>query len=575
MFNNIDFGLKASIKKFMKKFGISETVPEHKVFEYFVNYIVISNVIKEEYQNFNKISTGESRGIDGIGIIVNGRVITELQDLERLGEDEKIKMEVILIQSTLESSFNYQKLSSFIDASISFLAKDLKIEPFYEILEELFSEKNNYQDNFIDTPKVSLYFVSGKTSHSIENDLVEEQRNKFYNRNDITDKYNLRDIYFWQKEELKEAFDKIPEFYKVSLEIEENVQLPPKANVEISLLSSIKFNELKKLILNSGGYIRKELFIENPRYYLRETSVNVDIRRTLENSSLRQYFVYLNNGLTIICDSIERHPTRRNTYILVYPRIINGCQTTHILYEKYKEFPDSLKDVEIVAKIIATRDESLKERIIFSANNQNAIDRDLQALNEFHKKIEEYYIAQEEITLNGYKKIKLYYKRLRGQYSNVEPYYAKIDIENLAKVYISTLLKEPHKMKSNAIKRINKYIDEGKIFYAEDEPEKYYYCGVLYFWLNNLIINNEIELQTKTMDMHLLLSVDLFLQKEGLKNISDKKKFLTIKHNALKFFRKANNYLPTQKYLFERRGFYSSPKTKRLIESISMEDEKK
>jgi len=436
MFDNIDIGLKASIRNFMKKFGIDETSPEDKIFEYFVNYIVISNVIKKEYQDFSKLSTGNSRGIDGIGIIVNGRVITESQDLERLGDDEKIKMEIIFIQSTLGVSFNYQKFSAFVDSSISFLANDFRIEPFSEILEKLFSEDNSYIDNMLETPKVSLYFASGKTTHNIEETQMNEQQSKFTNRNDITGKFELKDIYFWQKDELKQAFEKIPKFYRVSLEIEESVQLPPKSDIEISLLCAIKFNELKKLILNSEGYIREDLFVENPRFYLQETSVNADMRKTLESQNLREYFVYLNNGLSVICDNIERHPTRRNTYILTHPRIINGCQTTHILYEKYIEDANALENIEVVAKIMATRNKDLKEKIIFSANNQNAIDKDLQALNEFHKEIEKYYIAQEEIALSNQKKVKLYYERLRGQYPEVEPYYAKIDIENMAKVYI-------------------------------------------------------------------------------------------------------------------------------------------
>ena len=571
MFDNIDIGLKASIKNFMKKFGINKTSPENKIFEHFVNYIVISNVIRKEYQDFSKLSTGYGRGIDGIGIIVNGRVITESQDLERLGDEEKIKMEIIFIQSTLEASFDYKKFSSFVDTSISFLCGDFKIEPFSEILNKLLSEDNNYIDNMLETPKVSLYFVSGKTLHNIEETQMIEQQRKFTNRNDITGKYELKNIYFWQKNELKQAFEKIPEFYEVSLEIEESVQLPSKSNIEISLLCAIKFNELKKLILNSEGYIRDDLFVENPRFYLRETSVNADIRKTLENENHREYFVYLNNGLTVICDSIERHRTRRNTYILTHPRIINGCQTTHILYEKYKEDPATLEKVEVVAKIMATKDKDLKEKIIFSANNQNAIDKDLQALNEFHKKIEEYYIAQEEIVLDEQKTIKLYYERMRGQYSDVEPYYAKIDIENIAKVYISTLLKEPHRMKSNAIKRIQKYIEEKKIFYMEDKPLKYYYCGLLYFWLNYFIVNDEIQLKTKTMDMHLLLSVDLFLEREGATAIDKKIGFLRDKNNALQIFSKANDYIAKQEYLFERRGFYSSRKTKMLMESISTE----
>ena len=98
MFESMDIGLKASIISFMKKFGIDETsTEESKIFEDFANYVVISDVIRGEYQVFNNVSTGYSRGIDGIAIIVNGRVMNEPQDLERLGDDEKLKVEIIFI----------------------------------------------------------------------------------------------------------------------------------------------------------------------------------------------------------------------------------------------------------------------------------------------------------------------------------------------------------------------------------------------------------------------------------------------------------------------------------------------
>ena len=69
MFESMDIGLNASIRSFMKKFGIDETpTEESKIFEDFANYVVISDVIRGEYQVFNNVSTGYSRGIDGIAI---------------------------------------------------------------------------------------------------------------------------------------------------------------------------------------------------------------------------------------------------------------------------------------------------------------------------------------------------------------------------------------------------------------------------------------------------------------------------------------------------------------------------
>jgi len=388
MFENMDIGLKAKLKEFMKKFGIDSSVVKDKIFENFGNYVVVSNIIKKDFKDINKISTNGAHGIDGIAICINGRLILEPQDLNRLGEDEKLKVEIVFVQSTLRSSFDSQKFSSFVDCVVDFLIGKLKINPFSEILDELLNEDNNYIDNLVETPKISLYFLSGKTSHTLDSDFISSQKNKITSREDLKDKFRLNDIYFWQKDEIKSAYDRIPEYHKVNLKLYRNIQLESKPDIEISLLAAIKFSGLKKLILNTEGSLKEELFVENPRFYLRGTSVNLDIKNTLDDHNLRPYFIYLNNGLTILCDAIERHPIQQDIFTLIYPRIINGCQTTHILYEKYVEDPDTLEDLEIIAKIIATKNKKMKEAIIFAANNQNAIDKDLQALNEFHKKIE-------------------------------------------------------------------------------------------------------------------------------------------------------------------------------------------
>ena len=149
-------------------------------------------------------------------------------------------------------------------------------------------------------------------------------------------------------------------------------------------------NFTKKLILTSDKNLKEKLFIENVRNYIGSTPVNLDIKKTLDAISQRNYFPFLNNGLAIICDKIERHPVKDKEFTLTFPRIINGCQTTNELFKKYKESADenSIDDIEIVAKVISTNDNILKKMIIYAANNQNSIDKDLQSLNEFHEKID-------------------------------------------------------------------------------------------------------------------------------------------------------------------------------------------
>ena len=222
-----------------------------------------------------------------------------------------------------------------------------------------------------------------------------------------------------------------------------------------------------------------------------------------------------------------------------------------------------MDNVEVVAKVIATTDNNLKKQIIFAANNQNSIDKDLQSLNQFHEKIETYFSGFES-------NIPIYFERLRGQFSQINPPYSRINIENLAKVYISIFLCEPHKMKSNAIKRIEEYQKNKKIFKETDKESDYYYAALLFYYLNYFTINSELTLKSKTMDMHLLMACDLELKKKGFNSSSEKiKELLRNLDDTRNLFSHTNQFLNSETYLFDRRGFYSAPKTRLLIEKYN------
>lgn len=131
-------------------------------------------------------------------------------------------------------------------------------------------------------------------------------------------------------------------------------------------------------------------------------------------------------------------------------------------------------------------------------------------------------------------------------------------------------IRKPHEMKSNAISIIDKFQKEGKIFNsASHDASQYYYCGVLWYWFNYLLINGDITMRSKTMDMHILMACDILLEQDNYNTIGKKIAYLSERNNATSIFKKTVNFLHSKEYLFERRGFYSNPKTEKLILEIS------
>ena len=74
---------------------------------------------------------------------------------------------------------------------------------------------------------------------------------------------------------------------------------------------------------------------------------------------------------------------------------------------------------------------------------------------------------------------------------------------------------------------------------------------------------------SKTMDMHILMACDILLEKKNYRSIDEKVNYLGSSDNALSIFTETVNLLNSKTYLFERRGFYSNPKTEKLIQEIN------
>src|SRR5690606_19743413 len=100
-----------------------------------------------------------------------------------------------------------------------------------------------------------------------------------------------------------------------------------------------------------------------------------------------------------------------------------------------------------------------------------------------------------------------------------------------------------------------------------DKESDYYYAALLFYYLNYFTINSELTLRSKTMDMHLLMACNLELQKKGFNSSTEKiKELLRSLDDTRKLFSDTNDFLSSEAYLFDRRGFYSAPKTRQLIE---------
>lgn len=136
--------------------------------------------------------------------------------------------------------------------------------------------------------------------------------------------------------------------------------------------------------------VLNDLFNDNVRVYLSKSNpINKKIIQSALSDS-NAHFWYLNNGITITCDSFSYVKGHRSPRVsLKNIQIVNGGQTTHALFEAYQREKDVLENVLVLLRIIETKSMDISAAIAESTNSQTPIKgRDLRSNDDIQKRLE-------------------------------------------------------------------------------------------------------------------------------------------------------------------------------------------
>lgn len=198
------------------------------------------------------------------------------------------------------------------------------------------------------------------------------------------------------------------------------------------LVCSVPASEIARLVNeNPDGAV----FDLNIRRFLgTRGGVNRDIHKTCSSSELSHEFWFLNNGITIVCDSFDPVTDPDNPHVkLKNLQIVNGCQTATTLALARAE--GVLKsDVRVITRIYESKDPDLVSRIVLTTNNQNQISsRDLRSNDPVQIDMEQGF------AMRGY-----FYERKPRQYEGESVDVAKLlPNEFVAQSYLAVVLRTP------------------------------------------------------------------------------------------------------------------------------------
>lgn len=199
------------------------------------------------------------------------------------------------------------------------------------------------------------------------------------------------------------------------------------------LICTTTARDISNLVNNDVG---GALFDSNIRRFLgKGKAVNADILRTATDAASSYQFWFLNNGITIVCDSFDAVTDPDNPMVKITNlQIVNGCQTATALAHAARD--GSLRpDTRVLLRVFETTDQTLASRIVLTTNNQNRIStRDLKANDDIQQDMK-----------RGFERYNFLYEHKINQYMTVTPAAGQkiVSNEDVGQAFLAIVLKKP------------------------------------------------------------------------------------------------------------------------------------
>ena len=483
--------VKGILDEFCNDFSIN--LAEDKSFESLINYLVVSRIQSEAVENTEQILSldvddGGTFGIDGLAIFVNDNIILGEQDLANT-HSKSTQVNFVFTQSKTSINLEVSEISKFARAVQAFF-KDERTIAYSNAIDEKYKLKNKiFERDFsknlsYDSPKCALYFAyTGKYKYDKNVEEVIKQEIDNINRENPF----LKDIkiVILDSDRIISMYNESINSIEIDISFKDRLSLDNIDYIEDVYYGFLKKEDFFKLVEDDEGNFRANIFYENVRDYLGDDNpVNMEIIETLKSDTQRQYFAVLNNGITVITRYIK--PISSSRLIIKDYQIVNGCQTSNVLY-KCKEYIKN-DELSIPIKIIYTTNSGIINRIIRANNKQSVVPEEaFYALGEYHKNLQEFFRQKSKNV-----SLPIYYERRSREISNDTE--LKISREQIISLHAqiraltSVYYNNPHLVYSN---NPNFILKMKFSFFEEDHNYAAYYAG------NYIIANIRKQIKQK------------------------------------------------------------------------------
>ena len=401
---------KSLLDEFSGDVGII-ALTESDRFEHFAAFLSVSSYLNDTFDT-RDIATGggDDTGIDAVAIIVNGQLVTDPEFVEELASTNNfVDATFLFVQAETSSSFDATKIGNFGFGVADFfnvrpqLPRNNEIRAAAEIMTAIFERSSKFTRG---NPACRLFYAT--TGQWLNDRSLEIRRQAVIDDLRQIGIFGSIDFTPIDASAIQRLYNLTKNAVSRDFTFSERTVAPEIPGVKEAYLGLLPATEFLKLLDDGDGKILKGIFYDNVRDWQEYNAVNSEMKASLKIPAQRARFALMNNGVTIIAKTLRA--TGNRVHIEDY-QIVNGCQTSHVLFDNRILLDDS---VVVPLRLIATDDEEITASIVKATNRQTEVkEEQLIALSDFQKKIEAYFQSFDAPQ-------RLYYERRSRQYNSIQ-----------------------------------------------------------------------------------------------------------------------------------------------------------
>lgn len=486
--------IKTHLQSFVSSFSL-EAEDEATQFEKFATYCVIAGRFGGGFDLDDIVTGPGDEGIDGVAIVMDEAVSTSIEDVQTAFATPRRNHDVdaVFIQAKRSEGFDLGDFLKFKEGVHRFATAtpytpqdDVLIEArgmFDAVLEQVPKLRHG-------RPSLIARFV---TTGIYQNpDALETALREFRAQVDALGVFHEVDIKFVDRDELTRLWVGTYSGIEASLPTFSQAALPNIAGIDEAYLAVVKASDFVNNVLTTeDGNLRTQVFEENVRSFLGlDNPVNHSIAATLASESSSRFPV-LNNGITIVSPDVR---LQGNTLHLSNFQIVNGCQTSNVLFENRA----ALGDVMVNIKVVETQMEDVFSELVRATNSQTTVaDTQFLSLRPIVRKVEQYFNTYDGV--EG----RLYLERRDRQYVGQDiPNTRIFSLQNAAKCVAAMICGRPE-LASRYPKQM--YDELASVIFADDAKEIVFYASCVTMYRFSLLVsNNTIPQNLKRFKWHML-----------------------------------------------------------------------